>query len=385
MLQKKISVLGSTGSVGLSTLDVCRQHPDKFKVVGLAAGRNLDVLLKQVLEFKPELVSVQSEKSYHELLPNIPKTTALQWGAEGVDNVATLPAADLVVSAIVGAAGLEPTLKAIEAGKTIGLANKESMVIAGEIMSARARAKGIKILPIDSEHSAIFQCLNGEHKEDVKHLILTASGGPFLHKPESEFAKIKKEEALKHPNWDMGAKITVDSASMMNKGLEVMEAHWLFDVLVSQVKVVIHPQSVIHSMVEFVDGSVMAQMGEPDMRVPIAYALSYPRRISTNVKPLHLPEREKITFYEPDLQKFRCLKIAFDVARSGKSYAPVLNAANEIAVDGFLTDKIGFVQIGELIDRCIQKHVPHDLRSIEDVLAADQWARAFVGELVLRG
>lgn len=371
--------------MGLSTLDVCRQHSDKFRVVGLAAGRNLDVLLKQILEFKPELVSVQSEKSYQELLPLVPKTTALHWGDEGVVAVATLPSADVVVSAIVGAAGLNPTLKAIEAGKTIGLANKESMVIAGEIMSARARAKGIKILPIDSEHSAVFQCLNGEHKEDVKNLVLTASGGPFLHKPESEFAKIKKEEALKHPNWDMGAKITVDSASMMNKGLEVMEAHWLFDLPVSQVKVVIHPQSVVHSMVEFVDGSVMAQMGEPDMRVPIAYALSYPRRISTNVKPLHLPAREKLTFYEPDLKKFRCLKIAFDVARSGRSYAPVLNAANEIAVDGFLTDKIGFVQIGELIDQCLQKHVPHDLKSIEDVLSADHWARAFVGELVLRG
>lgn len=375
---KTISILGSTGSIGVSSLDICRQHPDKFKVAGLAAGRNVDLLLQQAKEFKPRLVSLASEEEWKKIKGQLPENTEVMLGNAGAEAVASLSEVDVVISAIVGAAGLAPTLKAIESGKTIGLANKESMVIAGEIMSQKAVDHKVDILPVDSEHSAIFQCLNGESIDDVKNLILTASGGPFLHKPASEFTSITKEQALKHPNWDMGAKITIDSASMMNKGLEVMEAHWLFRMPVDRIQVVVHPQSIIHSMVEFVDGSVMSQMGEPDMRVPIAYALSYPRRIPTQVKTLDLPAREKLTFYKPDLEKFHCLKLAFDVARSGQSYAPVLNAANEVAVDGFLKDRLAFHQISQVLDDCLQEHKPFDLNSLGDVLQADQWARAFV-------
>lgn len=379
---KQISILGSTGSIGVSSLDVCRNHPDRFQVCGLAAGRNIEMLVKQIEEFHPRLVSVQSEHDYHLLKSRIPAGTEVMFGEEGAVAVATLNEVDVVISAIVGAAGLAPTLKAIEAGKNIGLANKESMVIAGEIMSRKAREHNVKILPVDSEHSAIFQCLNGESIEDVQNLILTASGGPFLNKPHHEFSSITKDQALKHPNWSMGAKITIDSASMMNKGLEVMEAHWLFNMPVSKIRVVVHPQSIIHSMVEFVDGSVMSQMGEPDMRVPIAYALSYPRRIYTGVKSLHLPDRETLTFYEPDLEKFRCLKLAFDVAKSGKSFAPVLNAANEVAVASFLNDRIHFIQIPEILDECLQQHDSFELDSLNDVIAADQWARNFVEKRV---
>jgi len=381
-IKKKISILGSTGSIGTSTLDICRQHKDKFEVVGLSAGNNTGLLLKQIEEFEPEVVSVSSEEAAQVLSKSVPSSVSVLVGTPGAVAVATHDDIDLVISAIVGAAGLEPTLQAIESGKDIGLANKESMVIAGEIMSQRALQKNVKILPVDSEHSAIFQCLNGEHVDDIKRLVLTASGGPFLHKSKSEFENITKEEALKHPNWDMGAKITIDSASMMNKGLEVMEAHWLFNISVDKISVVVHPQSIVHSMVEFLDGSVMAQLGEPDMRVPIAYALSYPRRISTNVKSVNLPEREKLTFFEPDFEKFRCLKLAYQVARDGRSYAPVLNAANEIVVDEFLNDRLQFVRIPQVLDDCLQKHDPFDLNSIGDVLAADKWARQYTNERV---
>ncbi|OVE81819.1 1-deoxy-D-xylulose-5-phosphate reductoisomerase [bacterium K02(2017)] len=372
---KKISILGSTGSIGVSTLDVCRQHPEKFEIVGLAAGKQTQILLEQIKEFKPNLVSVYSLTELNILKPLLPSGVEIQCGVEGAQNVASLTEADLVVSAIVGAAGLLPTLKAIECGKEIALANKESMVIAGEVMSKKAEEHGVKILPVDSEHSAIFQCLNGESIADVDYLKLTASGGPFLKTPLSDFKNITKQQALKHPNWEMGAKITIDSASMMNKGLEVIEACWLFQMPVEKVKVVVHPQSIIHSMVEFVDGSVMAQLGEPDMKVPIAYALSFPRRISTKVKRLNLTTHGQLTFFAPDLNKFRCLAMALDVARLGKSYAPVINAANEIAVASFLADKIGFAQISNVIDDTLQKHKVFELASLEDVLEADRWAR----------
>lgn len=375
---KNISLLGSTGSIGVSTLDVCRQHPGRFRVVALAAGSNIDLLLKQIREFSPEVVSVRSDADLDTIRPHLPKSIHAFSGEPGAVQVATHPHADVVVSAIVGAAGLVPTLKAIAAGKTLALANKESMVIAGELMSKLAKKHGVRIVPVDSEHSAIFQCLNGEHQDDIEHLVLTASGGPFLNTPVAEFPLITKAQALKHPNWDMGAKITIDSASMMNKGLEVIEAHYLFGVPVEKVKVVVHPQSVIHSMIEFVDGSVMAQMGEPDMRVPIAYALSYPRRITTQIKRLDLPERRELTFFAPDLKKFHCLKLAFDVAKMGQSYCAVLNAANESAVDLFLKDRIKFVDIPRLVEKALESHTPFVIESIEDVLRADSWARSFV-------
>ncbi len=369
--------MGSTGSIGVSTLDLCRQHPDRFRVVALAAGHNLDVLLGQIREFKPPVVSVADSETAERLRKQIPAGTDVLVGEAGACAVASQASVDTVISAIVGAAGLQPTLSAIEAGKTIGLANKESMVIAGELLSERARARGSKILPVDSEHSAIFQCLNGECLDDVSALILTASGGPFLNRAQKDFSSITKAEALKHPNWNMGAKITIDSASMMNKGLEVMEARWLFDMPVEKIRVVVHPQSLVHSMVEFVDGSVMAQLGEPDMRAPIAYALSYPRRITTGIRKLDLPNRQQLTFFAPDFDKFPCLKLGFDVAQMGGSYAPVLNAANEVAVDYFLKEQIRFIDIGIMLDRCLQAHKGSALKTLEDVLEADRWAREF--------
>lgn len=378
-MTKKIAILGSTGSVGVSTLDVCRQHRDKFTVVALAAGRNMELLRQQILDHRPQLVSVASQEDADSLRAALSVQVKIVHGAEGVEEVAAHPDTTLVISAIVGAAGLKPTMRAIKEGKDIGLANKESMVIAGEIMSALAREKKVTILPVDSEHSAIFQCLQGSHPDDVENLILTASGGPFLHLASDQFKNITREQALKHPNWDMGAKITIDSATMMNKGLEVMEARWLFNLPVEKIRVVVHPQSIVHSLVEFIDGSVMAQMGEPDMRVPIAYALSFPRRVATGVKRLNLPERRELTFFAPDTQKFRCLALAFDVARRGRSYPPVLNAANEVAVAAFLAGRIGFTRIAELVENCLEQHDSHDLGSIDDVLVADHWARSFVG------
>jgi 1-deoxy-D-xylulose-5-phosphate reductoisomerase len=336
------------------------------------------VLIHQALEFAPKLVSVRSPNDVARVRDALPVSIGVVCGEEGVIEIATHPDADVVVSAIVGAAGLVPTMKAISAGKTIALANKESMVIAGELMSKLAAKQDVKIVPVDSEHSAIFQCLNGESVDDVAHLVLTASGGPFLTRDKNDFAIITREEALKHPNWDMGAKITIDSATMMNKGLEVIEAHYLFGMPVDKIRVVVHPQSVIHSMVEFVDGSVMAELGEPDMRVPIAYALSYPRRIATQTKSLHLPEREQLTFFEPDFEKFPCLKLAFDVAKRGQSYTAVLNAANEVAVDHFLNGKIQFINIPKLIEKTLAEHKAYDIECLDDVLQADQWARDFV-------
>lgn len=374
-MKKKIAILGSTGSVGTSCLDICRQHTQRFEVLALAAGRNTELLIAQIREFGPRLVSVLDEKSAVLIRPHVPDSVRIVSGIEGAVEVATMAETDLLISAIVGAAGLVPTMRAIEAGKTIALANKESMVVAGSLMSDLARRHEVKILPVDSEHSAIFQCLNGEHRDDIKKLVLTASGGPFLNLPLEDFRHITKAQALKHPNWDMGAKITIDSATMMNKGLELIEAHYLFDMLVDKIDVNIHPQSVVHSMVEFVDGSVMAQMGEPDMRGPIAYALSHPRRITTGTRRLNLPERQHLTFFAPDFVKFPCLKLAFEVARLGQSLVPVLNAANEVAVAEFLNDRIHFTAIARLVEKTLESHKSFPLQSMGDVLEADAWAR----------
>lgn len=374
-MKKKIAILGSTGSIGKSCLDICRGHFDKFEVLALAAGRNTDLLLEQVKEFSPKLVSVTSESDYQKLKNLLPPSTKIIYGGEGLRSVATFPETDLVVSAIVGAAGLDPTIAAIQAGKTIALANKESMIVAGELMSKLAEKHKVKILPVDSEHSAIFQCLNGENHDDIHKLILTASGGPFLNLPLSDFSKITKVQALKHPNWDMGSKITIDSATMMNKGLEVIEAHFLFGIPAQKIEINVHPQSIVHSLVEFIDGSVMAQLGEPDMRVPIAYALSYPRRMATPTKRLSLPHHKSLSFFNPDFKKFPCLQIAFDVLSQGKSFIPVLNAANEVAVARFLNDEIHFTDIPKIIERILDLHNPFPLQSLEDVFTADVWAR----------
>ncbi|MBI4411857.1 MAG: 1-deoxy-D-xylulose-5-phosphate reductoisomerase [Deltaproteobacteria bacterium] len=373
---KKISILGSTGSIGLSTIELVLRHPGRFEVVGLAAGSNVAELEKQIQRLKPKVVSVGSEAAAKELRNRVGRNRVeIVHGTEGASQVAVLAEVDMVVSAIVGAAGLLPTLEAIRHGKTIGLANKESMVIAGELMRREASKKGVTILPVDSEHSALFQCLEGHRRADIKRLILTASGGPFLQRPREEFNQITVSQALKHPNWSMGQKITIDSATMMNKGLEVMEARWLFDLPVDKIDICVHPQSIVHSMVEYIDGSVMAQMGVPDMKVPIAYALSYPERIATGVPSLNLFEERKLTFFEPDFEKFTCLKTAYSAAREGKTCPAVLNAANEEAVAAFLAEKIKFTDIPRLIDKTIGAHQPFEVKSLDDVLEADRWAR----------
>lgn len=379
---KRISILGSTGSIGVSTLDVVRQHSEKFQVLALSCGRNVEKLVEQIQAFHPELVSVSQESDVEVLRSRLdqvghtPKIEIL-WGEEGAIAVATHPQVDHVVSAMVGAVGLAPTLAAIRAGKEIGLANKETMVVAGEFMNAAAREYGATILPVDSEHSAIFQCLNGEKKSQVKKIILTASGGPFLHRPKEDFINITKEEALKHPNWDMGAKITIDSSTLMNKGLELVEARWLFEVDPQDLEVVVHPQSVIHSMVEFQDGSVMAQLGIPDMRIPIAYALSYPDRLSLDLPRLDLPKIQDLNFFEPDQDKFRCLALAQEVLRLGGTTPAVLNAANEIAVAQFLAGKIPYLKIPELISEALGNHRSKTPQSLDDITEADAWAREF--------
>lgn len=382
-MTKPIAILGSTGSIGESTLDLCRKYPQYFRVVALSAGQNIQKLLAQIQEFQPELVSVQTPILAAELKTQItlPHVKVLS-GEEGAVAVATHPKADVVVSAIVGAAGLVPTHAAIAAGKTIALANKESMIIAGPILSALAKKSGAKIIPVDSEHSAIFQCLNGEDLTSVQKLILTASGGPFLTTPAADFKNITKTQALKHPNWNMGNKITIDSATLMNKGLEVIEAQSLFGFSVEQIEVVVHPQSIIHSMVEFVDGSVMAQMGEPDMRGPIAYALSYPKRLASYEKKLDLSAREKLTFCKPDFAKFPCLKLAFEVAKKGMSYIPVLNAANEVVVEAFLKEQIAFTDIPRVIECVLSEHSAFTLTDLPAVLSLDLEARRQTQEMI---
>lgn len=378
---KKIALLGSTGSIGVSTLDIIRRHPDRFQVVALAAGSNVKVLAEQIKEFSPQVVSVKSEKevvSLKELLGN----QSIDILCNSPKDLASHSQVDTVVSAIVGAAGLLPTLAAIESGKTVALANKESLVIAGDLMANASKRAGKPLIPVDSEHSALFQCLQGSLEKDIKRLILTASGGPFLHKDKSEFSSITPEQALKHPNWDMGAKITIDSATMMNKGLELMEAKWLFDQAVEKIDICVHPQSIIHSMVEFQDSSVMAQLGSPDMRVPIAYALSYPERIETGATSLNLFEHKELTFFEPDFEKFRCLYLAVEVAKKGQTYAAALNAANEECVYAFLDKKIAFTQISEFLEAVLESHKAFDLKSIDDVLEVDRWARAAVKGLI---
>lgn len=382
---KTLSVLGSTGSIGLSTLDIVRRHPDSFKVLGLAAGSNVDVLKSQIEEFAPQLVSVKSEKEAIQLKEMIgDHDVEILYGTSGAIHVAGMDGVDMVVSAIVGAAGLLPTLEALKKGRCVGLANKESMVIAGELMNRVKVDHKATLLPIDSEHSALFQCLEGHDKQGINKLILTASGGPFFQKPAEDFRTITVEQALKHPNWDMGAKITIDSATMMNKGLEVMEARWLFDLTVDQIDICIHPQSIVHSMVEYRDGSVLAQMGWPDMRTPIAYALSYPERIESGVESLNLAKLGNLTFFEPDFQKFPNLKLAYDVGREGKTYPSVLNAANEIAVDAFLKKRIGFTDIHHCVKNALDVHQPQNIKDLEDVLEADEWARNITDDFIGR-
>ena len=373
---KRISILGSTGSIGVSTLDVIGAHPGEFTVTALAGGRNIARLKRQMERFHPCLVAVIDEAHACELKSLAgTTTTTILFGPEGYREAAAVEDTDMVVSAMVGAAGLLPTLDAIEAGRDIALANKETLVMAGGIVLDKAVQKGVTVIPVDSEHSAIFQCLQGHNREDLHRIILTASGGPFLHTSADELAEVTPAQALKHPNWTMGNKITIDSATMMNKGLEVIEASWLFNVPVSKIEVVIHPESIIHSLVEYKDGSVIAQLGVPDMRVPIAYALSYPRRMNRSGAGLDLVNVGRLTFLKPDPVRFPALRLAYEAAETGGTMPAVLNAANEVAVTAFLDREIGFNEIGRLVEKVLSQHCVRVEPRIEEILAADRQAR----------
>ncbi len=375
---KGISILGSTGSIGCNSLKVL-EHLNEFRVIALAAGRNMPKLASQVAKFRPELVSVDDqscaetlEKELHHLGAAVPK---IELNSKGLVAVATHPEAHTVVSATVGAVGFVPTLRAIEAGKRIALANKETLVMAGELMTAAAEKSGAKILPVDSEHNAIHQCLRGERTSEVRRLILTASGGPFRNKTKEEIENATPERALAHPNWKMGNKITIDSATLMNKGLEVIEAKWLFGFEADRISVVVHPQSVVHSMVEMVDGSIIAQMGVTDMRHAIQYALTYPERKANCVEPLDVAKLGTLSFEEPDLDRFPCLYLAYRTLKQGGTAPTVLNAANEIAVQAFLDGKICFGEIARINEAVLAEHENADAASLENILAADEWAR----------
>ena len=373
---KRLSILGSTGSIGVNTLQIVSQFPERFEVVSLSAGLNASLLKEQILRFRPKIVSVLNKELSESLRRELPHVDVeIVYGVEGLIQVATHPEVDQVVSAIVGAVGLIPTLSAIKTGKTVALANKESLVMAGKIMMDEAKRNHAQILPIDSEHSAIFQSLLGHRKEDVRHLILTASGGPFLKLPFSKLHDVTVKEALDHPRWEMGKKITIDSASLMNKGLEVIEAHWLFNIPIEKIVVLIHPQSVVHSMVEYVDGSIVAQMGITDMKIPISYALSFPERLNLSLPSLDLSKSEALTFSTPDPQRFLCLKLAYQSIERGETAPSVLNAANEVAVSAFLDGSIKFTEIPLLLQRVMEEHEVKSVHTIEDILKADHWAR----------
>ena len=383
---KKITILGSTGSIGFSALDVIKKNPGRFRVVALAAGQNVKLLKKQIEIFKPKIVSVGTKENALKLRQDLALNNKIKilYDKEGLNEIASFPAADIVVSAISGAAGLIPTLAAIDAGKDIALANKETMVMAGEIVNSRAKQKKVKIIPVDSEHSAIFQCLQGEKIENFKRIILTASGGPFLNFNVNELKQVNLNQALKHPRWKMGKKITIDSATLMNKGLEVIEAKWLFNQDIGNIDVLIHPQSIVHSMIELIDGSVLAQMGIPDMRTAIAYALTYPERIANDLPSLNLLETEKLEFRQPDIKKFPCLRLAYEAGICGGTTPAVLNAANEIAVAAFLDQKIKFIDLPKIIDKVLTANFCGKDHSLESILNADSWARIKTTEIIER-
>lgn len=375
-MKKHLSILGASGSIGVSTLDIVRQFPDRFEVVGLAAQRNIDLLERQIREFRPQIAAVADEERGQALqkrCADLPVEIVV--GDAGAVRVATHPNADVVVSAIVGFAGLIPTYQAVLANKHIALANKETLVVAGALIIPEMRKRGLSLLPVDSEHNAIFQSLQGHRRADVRKILLTCSGGPFRTYTIEQLKTVAPQDALKHPNWDMGPKITIDSATLMNKGLEVLEAHWLFDIDFKDIQVVVHPQSVIHSMVEYVDGSIIAQLGVPDMRLPIAYALAYPERLNINVPHVNMTAIGALTFEEPDQHKFPCLPYAYEAGKIGGTMPAVLNAANEIAVAAFLQKRIAFGDIPRTIRRVMDAHPCQPLAALDDAIEADRWAR----------
>ncbi len=376
---KNIALLGATGSIGLSTLDIIRQYPDRFILSSIASANNWLMLAKIAKEFRVEVVAIANEEHYENLKNELSGFNGrILAGSEGVEEAACLDGVDILVSAVVGAAGLFPTLAAIDKGIDIALANKETLVMGGEIVLRKVKEKGVRLLPVDSEHSAIFQCMQCGKVSEVKKIILTASGGPFRGKDKKFLQTVTKTEALNHPTWDMGPKITIDSATLVNKALEVIEAHWLFGLDYDNIDVVVHPQSVVHSLVEFVDGSNIAQLGTTDMKIPIQYALTYPERINTSVQGMSLAEVSNLTFEKPDLEAFRCLALGYEAGRIRGVAPAVYSAANEIAVELFLTEKIKFAEIPILIENALEKHEAKNNPSLDDLCYADRWARDFI-------
>lgn len=384
---RTLSILGSTGSVGRQCLQVVEDLRDRFRVIALAAGNNIQQLAGQIARYHPELVSVASAEKVAPLRQALSRLGVLKepeilYGREGLNAVGTHPAADMVVSAAVGVVGLEATYKAVLAGKTVALANKEVLVAAGALVTEAARRSGVEILPVDSEHNAIHQCLRAGRREEVRRLILTGSGGPFLKWPRKKMERATPKQALKHPQWTMGKRITIDSATQMNKGFEIIEAHWLFRLAPEQISVVIHPQSIVHSMIEFVDGSTLAQMAPPDMRLPLQYALTFPDRLPSNNHRLELSDLGRLDFRPPNEKKFACLRLARQALEAGGSLPCVLNAADEIAVEAFLNRRIKFLQIPEVIEGVLEASAPAPLENIEDVLNCDRQARTFAAHVV---
>lgn len=382
-MKRRIAILGSTGSIGTQALEVVRQHSDKLDVEVLTAHSNAPLLIRQAIEFMPNVVVISKESMYQHVREALdPYDIKVYSGSASIEQVVEMETIDMVLVALVGWSGLKPTLRAIEAGKPIALANKETLVVAGELVTKLAREKGVNIYPVDSEHSAIFQCLAGEFHNPVEKIILTASGGPFRGFKHDQLQIVTKAQALKHPNWNMGCKVTIDSASLMNKGLEVIEAKWLFNIEVNRIEVVVHPQSIIHSMVQFADGSIKAQLGMPDMRLPIQYALTYPQRLASQFPKFSFSECLQFTFEKPDKENFRCLQLAYEALRQGGNVPCIMNAADEVAVHAFLRDEINFLQIPELIELCMSKvsYIGNPL--LADYEATDIESRRLATELI---
>lgn len=381
--KRQIAILGSTGSIGTQALDVIARHADRFEAYALVANNNVELLIEQARAFMPEVVVIANESRYELLKSALADLPIKVWtGSEAICQVVESEPIDMVLTAMVGFSGLEPTISAIRAGKAIALANKETLVVAGELIQSLALKHRAPIIPVDSEHSAIFQCLNGEGGNAVDKILLTASGGPFRTFSKEQLEKVTKAEALNHPNWDMGAKVTIDSATMMNKGFEMIEAKWLFDIEPSRIEVLVHPQSIIHSMVQFEDTSVMAQLGQPDMRIPIQYAFSYPERLSSNVQPIDFLELSQLTFEKPDMNKFRNLAFAYQATEKGGNMPCILNAANEIVVEAFLQDKIGFLRMSDVIEETMHKASFISSPSLQDYLQTDAEARKIATEII---
>ncbi|MGX1755064.1 MULTISPECIES: 1-deoxy-D-xylulose-5-phosphate reductoisomerase [unclassified Sphingobacterium] len=385
MSKRKLAILGSTGSIGTQTLEVVEQYPDHFSITVLSAGRNADLLIQQALKFRPAAVVVCEKTAFEKVSDTLQgKGIEVLFGEDALVETVQRDDIDIVLTAVVGAVGLRPTVAAIESGKDIALANKETLVVAGELITGLVEKHQVKLLPVDSEHSAIFQCLAGEEANPIEKIILTASGGPFRGKSIEDLKSVTKAQALKHPNWTMGAKITIDSASLMNKGLEVIEAKWLFGLEYDQIDVIIHPQSIIHSLVQFEDGSLKAQLGLPDMKLPIQYALTYPQRFENNFKRFSFLDYPNLTFEQPDMEVFRNLKLAFQALEAGGNAACVLNGANEVVVDAFLNDQVGFLQMSEIIEETLCQVKSQKTLSLEDYLQFDLESRTVARSLIER-